>query len=199
MAYLSDINLQRGFLAKCVKKGTVKKRKRIRAGSTQNTAERQPNNSYSLPVSDKKIVAVCKKFFLHVLNIDANRINSALNSLNPETGFITPDKRADGKTANRITKDRITKVMEHIMLVDTVESHYVRNGTANEYQYLPRGLTIKQMWRDYKEWCVGKEYSPENYDFYLNITKTKFNLKKHQPKKDRCDTCVKYENTTQKA
>lgn len=43
-------------------------------------------------------------------------------------------------------------------------------------EYLPDTLNITEMHRLYVEWCVEKDYAPENYGFYKWVFHDKFNL-----------------------
>ena len=52
------------------------------------------------------------------------------------------------------------------------------------------------MYRMYNEWCAQKSYPLESYKFYLRVFNERFNLKFQPPKKDKCDTCECYNNST---
>ena len=53
--------------------------------------------------------------------------------------------------------------------------------TAN-YQFLPEELTIKEMYRMYKKWCMEKGIeTQESYDFYHRTFQTRFILKMYKP------------------
>ena len=201
---LGDSSMQRGYLAKYVeyleKKETSRKRP-----NAQSRKERKSNLKFTLPLGEEK-KKVCRPFFLHVYNIDISGVESALASISSTTQFVTPDKRRYNTSKNITDPARQTPCIEHIKTIQTVESHYCRGqlNVEEPVQYLPRGLTYKQMWRNYKKWCqnggthedsgVAEPIKSETYEFYLDVLKRKFNIKRFIPKKDLCDQCTSFSN-----
>ena len=111
------------------------------------------------------------------------------------TKSMTQDLRGKNGRHKVIKEERERSLIEHIQQFLTVESHYVRRS-AN-YQYLPEELPIKEMHRRYKKWYAEKGIeTQESYDFYHRTFQTRFNLKMKKPKKDVCDLCTDYENTS---
>ena len=73
-----------------------------------------------------------------------------------------------------------------------MKSHYVRE--KSKHQFLASNLNIHSMYELYQsekdiEVKVGEQT-------YGNIFNKCFNLSFHKPKKNRCETCIEFENTT---
>ena len=179
--------------------------KYINSKKVESRTERKSNLKFTLPLGEEK-KKVCRPFFLHVYNIDISGVESALASISSTTQFVTPDKRRYNTSKNITDPARQTPCIEHIKTIQTVESHYCRGqlNVEEPVQYLPRGLTYKQMWRNYKKWCqnggthedsgVAEPIKSETYEFYLDVLKRKFNIKRFIPKKDLCDQCTSFSN-----
>ena len=74
-----------------------------------------------------------------------------------------------------------------------MESHYIRSDSQREY--LEEGLSISSMYELYVKWAKKnqKEVASKHYTDVFN---TKFNLGFFGPKKDQCDLCEGYKNST---
>lgn len=135
-------------------------------------------------------LTVCAYFFLKTLDIDEKRVRNALKST---TDVGTYSEAKTGKHNNqKKVDDREKSVIEHISKFKTVESHYVRKSA--KCQYLPKELTVREMHRMYVEDHDGLD-KVENYNFYLRVFTTRFNLKFHKNKKDKCNSCESFKNT----
>ncbi|XP_057305163.1 uncharacterized protein LOC130642101 [Hydractinia symbiolongicarpus] len=135
-------------------------------------------------------VKVCSTMFLNTLGINKKRVRTVLSNVT-DTGAPLVDGRGRHKN-HKTSEEREKLVIEHISCFKVVESHYVRKDA--KYEYLPKELSVAEMYRMYSEWCSKKGYTLENYAFYYRVFKEKFNLKFQQPKKDKCDTCEAYNN-----
>ena len=112
-------------------------------------------------------------------------------------GSISPDRR--GKHLNRVTKisEKVIKtVVDHSNSFVRVPSHYIRKDSNREY--LEQSLSISAMHNYYKIWLAENkiDVTPASFRQYNNIFETKFNIRFFKPKKDQCDTCVSYKNST---
>ena len=142
---LKDYDLQKAYLIKYVSVQEQKQRVRIRKTSKtgKRKAERKPNKIFSLATSPEEATRVCKTFFLYVLNINMQRVETALKSA-ASSGFIAPDgRKARSGTRNAASNERVETVVNHMKMFPTVEAHYVRQN--EKYEYLPQGLSIKMM------------------------------------------------------
>jgi hypothetical protein len=135
--------------------------------------------------------------FTSTLDICDKVVQTALKK-GLETGVISPDKR--GSHHNRSTViPEATKlsIRDHINLYPRVPSHFCRQD--NQREYLAEDLTVSKMHAQYLLWMSSqggqvKAASERQYRDYFN---SEFNLGFHQPKKDQCDLCFKYNNANQ--
>ena len=103
-----------------------------------------------------------------------------------------------GKHKNRPKKIPISivnSVHEHIKMFPCVESHYCRKNS--DRNYLSEDLSISEMHRMYIDWMTQKNeesYASEYY--YRYIFNNFYNLFFFKPKKDQCDRCFAYKNSS---
>lgn len=171
---------------------TRSSKQRERKKTTKCPRNREFTREYTL-IKDGVPIKVCSVMFLNTLSINEKRVRTVLNNTTA-TGAPLVDGR--GKHGNhRTCEEREKLVMDHIKLFKVVESHYVRKEA--KYEYLPSDLSVAEMYRMYNEWCAKKSYPLEDYKFYLRVFNERFALKFQQPKKDKCDTCECYKNSSQ--
>ncbi|CAH2012920.1 unnamed protein product [Acanthoscelides obtectus] len=108
-------------------------------------------------------------------------------------GYIKEDQR--GKACKNSMLDESVKqsVRNHIMLFETIDSHYCRQKT--ERKYLPPTLNVCKMYALYEEFCLDNNIERRATEsMYRHIFTTEFNISFFLPKKDLCDVCHSYEN-----
>jgi len=93
------------------------------------------------------------------------------------------------KTVSSAAKDY---VRSHINSYPAVDSHYCRKTSSRKY--LPEGLAINEMYRQYVITCEEDRLTPVKSHIYRDIFCTEYNFGFHVPKKDQCATCNKYKN-----
>ena len=98
-----------------------------------------------------------------------------------------------GHKLNKIPKESIDRVVEHIKSFPCVDSHYCRAQVKRKYLY--PGLSVKQMHKLYVERCTDENVTHVKQNIYYTIFNQYFNLGFFRPKKDQCDTCVAFQNT----
>ena len=185
---LQTIDEKRLFLTKLIQSVPSKRtrKRRVCKGARRNHC----NNFKYYFKKDDNLIEVCQTFFLNTLDISRKQVRTAMEKVT-EVGTIESDKR--GKTINhKLSDELINEIVEHVCMFKTVESHYVRRNS--QFQYLPSTLDVASMHRMYVTWCTENNYKPATYNTYRTIFKEKFNMKFHQPKKDRCDFCDAWEN-----
>ncbi|CAH1967789.1 unnamed protein product [Acanthoscelides obtectus] len=201
---LADINRQRDFIARHVVV-KVKGRTRLRKQSLNSDDSDEPpimqersrrtfTNFYYLTVREERI-SVCQIFFLNTLCISAQVVKTVIKKLG-STGVISADKR--GKVCKNSQIDDTVKqtVRNHINSFDFIESHYCRINTSR--LYLPPTLNISKMYVLYEEYCNDnniKDTATES--MYRTIFVEEFNISFFKPKKDLCDICHAYENSSE--
>lgn len=135
-------------------------------------------------------IPVCKPFFLKTLNISDTVIMN-LKKKTRKDDNIGVDGR--GKHVNHIktSGETLMNIKNHILRFPRVESHYCRKSST--VQYLPADLNLQKMFEFFE-----KE-NPETtvkISTYRRVFKT-FKLSFHKPKKDLCNFCTKYKNSTE--
>lgn len=135
---------------------------------------------------------VCQKFFKKTLCLSNKRIQNIVNKKKMSVSGVSPrDNRGKKIPANKISEERVNIIKEHINKYPKYTSHYTREKNPNR-KFLPTGLTIKEMYKAYQEFCnTVKHVEPEKESFYRHIFNTKFNLSFHRPNTDTCDICDK--------
>jgi len=76
-----------------------------------------------------------------------------------------------------------------------VPSHNCRANTKK--QYLPQELTLSETYHLYEVDCKERKRTAAMKWVYYDIFHKEFNLGVVQPKKDQCDTCQKFANSSE--
>lgn len=163
--------------------------------SKQEKSRRANSRKYFLPVNESR-VQVCKVMFLATLDISDGQITTATKK-----GKGSPDKRGRNPRGPSMTVNPALKqsVRDHLQSLPRIPSHYVRKDSQREY--LTGNLeSIAQLHEIYLEWM--QENSPNvqevaSYRQYSDIFNTEFNIGFFLAKKDQCDLCVEYENSSE--
>lgn len=168
----------------------------------QRTRERNRTLVYYLPSKSNACLVtnlkVCKIMFLNTLDIKERTVYTAIDK------YANGDQITDlrGKHSNRphrTASETEQSVIQHIKSFPCIESHYLRKNTSR--QYLSQDLNISKMHRLYKDWMSENENFrntkvASEYQYY-QIFNTQFNLSFFRPKKDLCNLCSKYDNSTE--
>lgn len=205
---LGDVNRQRDFIAKQVEM-TDKARTRVREkkkdessgdeNNTENnvageTKERRRAFSFKyMFCNNGKKVVVCKTFFLNTLGISAQVVKTVMNKMGT-TGIVAEDRRGRVCKNSKLDDSIKQSVRDHINLFETVESHYCRKNTSK--RFLPPTLNISKMYGLYIEYCDQKNIKAATECIYRTIFNTEYNFSFFIPKKDICDICNRYNEST---
>ena len=141
----------------------------------------------------RKLIHTVPSFFLNILDNSKQMVSTAI-SKSLATGTIAPDTRGVNSKHNRLSDKLVEQVVKHICKFKTVSSHYCRQ--TSQCEYLPQELNVAKMHRMYVQWCEKKKFKPVSKDTYHTIFQEKFCLKFNKPKKDVCDHCQIFLNTT---
>lgn len=188
---LGSFQRQRDFLATCVELLQVQYR-RITINSTPKPP-RKPNSSFFFLQNGNKI-RVCKSFLMSTLGIKERSVRTVMEAKFGGIGVTPDDKRGKHKEHRRLDEELIESIRSHINSIPRVESHYVRASTSREF--IDGGLTIAEMHRNYESLRKLADKPSANYDAYARIFNTEFNIGFHVPKKDQCDQCEAFKNST---
>ncbi|KAJ8931637.1 hypothetical protein NQ314_015431 [Rhamnusium bicolor] len=100
-------------------------------------------------------------------------------------------KHGKHKKVDDEIKDSVRK---HISLIPSVESHYTREHTTR--RFIDGSKTTAEIYRDYVNDRNEINRPIANYVMFYRIFTEEFNISFFNPKKDRCETCVAFENAT---
>lgn len=181
-------------------KYVLKERKKRCLNSSSN--RRQYTYKYSLPLKSQSTdlectrVAICKTLFLNTLAVGERTVKTAFQKFNGVANF-EPDNR--GRHANHkivINDVMVKSVCDHVNSFVPVESHFTRQDSSK--LYLDGSLTINRMFQLYQEWFNESVYSSQvkTVRQYRDIVNRNFNLGFHTTKKDQCNLCHAYNNTS---
>ncbi|XP_077976142.1 uncharacterized protein LOC144432013 [Styela clava] len=188
---LDNILSKRIYITKMIEKCKIK-RSRLRPDIEVRRKKRDVSFKYFLQKESGDQFEVCQTFFLTTLDVSRKQVRTALSK--EFIGSVENDMRGITVPHNRFDPKKVEKVIEHICMFKTVQSHYVRK--ESKYQYLPPTLDVATMHRMYIRFCAENNIeNPLKYEAYLSIFHDNFNIKFHQPKKDRCDICDAWDNT----
>ena len=183
---LGEVTRQREFIVKHCSKVPVRSRKT--GGSRRKFSLR-----YSFELNGNAI-DVCKQFFLDTLNINDRVVRTAFNKLT-EFGTLNGDFRGAVTGRSNICSNAKQRVVDHINQFPRVESHYCRASSSR--QYLEAGLSLSQMYRLYVDEMANVGETTVKEHMYRKIFNENFNLSFFTPKKDQCDTCFAYANSSE--
>lgn len=182
---VKDINRQKDFISKCMQQVNPNYR------YVKPDSKRNMNHAFYFVVNDVK-VRVCKYFFTHTLDIPNRYIRTVVSKL--ENGFVNEDLRGRHGNHKQVDPQVKENVRRHINSIPRIESHYLRHQTTREF--IEGGKTITDLYRDYKEECIRSNIPFVHRNIYSQIFYNEFNLSFFIPKKDQCDLCAAYNNST---
>lgn len=102
--------------------------------------------------------------------------------VNSPVSRCTPDKKGRAEPRNKITREVLKCVLDHINQLPSYESHYCRQITIKKY--LPSYFTLQLAYNNYLK-TVDNTVSRTIYVKYFKLS----GLKVKNPKKDTCSYC----------
>ena len=171
-----------------------RKTKSVRCTTGAKESRRSSTFKYYFHVDDNEL-QVCKKFFLATLLVSDKVVINAHRKKN-DYGTVQKDMR--GKLGHRPRKeeDRVN-IRQHIASIDRVPSHYTRKNTGREY--IDGQLNLRKLYDLYTSvtsWCVERSLTPCKRSLYEDVFRVEYNIYFHSPKKDQCEFCTRYNNST---
>ncbi|KAK6182763.1 hypothetical protein SNE40_010374 [Patella caerulea] len=158
-----------------------------RRSLTNGAPSRRANTVYYFLPCKSENVRVCKIFFLKTLDISDSTIRHNLEYFS--AGFAVVAKPR--KPVNKLPDADKQTVINHINSFPKIDSHYCRATTKR--QYLDPTLSVNALYKLYITKCLEEKWNPVKESMYRYIFNTEFNLGFHNPSKDVCDTCSKYQ------
>ena len=175
-----DFSGRRAFLDKCTSISHCQpflRNSRVR----QNVKRRRRTVHYSLP-DEEHMEPVCKQMFLHTLGLRTDGMLTSFIANRQKKGaeISMRDARGKGRTRGHWLEDNIRR---HIASLHPQISHYTRHH-APYRRYLDSRLSVRQLWRLYKE-----TYGQVSYEKYWKIFKGE-RITFGRPIPDQCDACL---------
>ena len=148
--------------------------------------------TYSVRLSSGDSVQVCKKIFLTVHAVTKRRVENICAKVVSGVLFSGDGRGKHNKRPNKITGPLKDQIREHINSFPSQESHYSRSSNRKR-KYLPEGLSIARMYRQYLEkyepsLSNGEKPQVKEY-LYRKIFTEEFNLGFGFPRSDTCEKC----------
>ena len=143
---INSYQWQKDFLISRIEEEQTKKYVVEEGNSDTPQRKRDVFRSYPFEVNESK-KTVCKKFFLHTLNIGESYVNRAME--NKRGGvFVGTDKRGRHIPHNKTSTNALEAVRNHIESFPVVDGHYTRKSSNRKY--LGSDLNISQMYQRYQ-------------------------------------------------
>lgn len=131
------------------------------------------------------ICNVCSATFLSITRFSRKRINKL--SINLKLSGELPTEKRGGSRVKPKDSETTISIIEFIKSLKCCESHYGRGKSVRGY--LSPDLSIKKLWRIWKEKEQQQDKPLASYGKFFKIFETKFNLGFCNPKSDVCSFC----------
>ena len=149
--------------------------------------------SYFLTVNQEQ-VQVCKQTFLSTLGIGEKTVYHTVNHRG-ENGIPVDDRRGGRNPMHATPTEVLNGIREHINSFPVIESHYCRSSTQKKY--LEQSLNLSKMYELYVQNCHETGRTAAKICTYRKVFNEEFNIGFHKPKKDLCNTCYTYDNSSE--
>jgi hypothetical protein len=165
-----------------------------------NETRRKNSRLYHLRVRGD-LIRVCKTMFLQTLSIGEGLVETAMDKLVKNLGgAISPDKRGtkNSQRPRPIQETLKESVRNHINCIPRMPSHYTRATSSREF-LIDEIKTIADLHSLYVLWMAENHPADKvaSYRQYADIFNTEFNISFFISKKDQCDDCTTYRNSTE--
>nr|CAH7734334.1 unnamed protein product [Callosobruchus chinensis] len=169
------------------KRNYPKKRKR-------QISSRTVTFSYSVKINGVD-VKICKEEFLsiHGLQNSRKRLYNICKQIRQGNTVPKCDQRGKHHNRkNRLPKESVKSVHDHIKAIPKYTSHYSRKKNPNRV-YVDHDMSIASLYKNfYIPWCREQSIAPVKEDTYRRIFCGQYNIGFKLPKSDTCDTCDQY-------
>lgn len=195
---LNDWSGRKAYISSLIERKKITKRRKT--SILTDSTKRNVTYKYHL-IKDNMRINVCKKMFLHTLDVGERSVQSWLRELshdNAELGEdnfeplvndpVTPVASSKRKRPSEDVKSR--SVEEFFRSLPKMESHYCRASTQKLYLE-PVWESKVALFKEYKQnFCVDNS-SSASWSVFSRVM-YKLNIDLYQPKKDQCETCIKH-------
>ena len=142
---------------------------------------------YYIPNQSGQKLRVCAKAFIGVACVTADRLQRLPRKCSESGGTMVPTEARGGSRLNVRHKEVTASIVAHISSFKCRESHYGRGKSVRGY--LPPTLSVKRMWKMWKNQRKMERKGVSSYQKYWDIFSKKFNLGFGSPRTDVCSQC----------
>lgn len=169
-----------------------------RTTKKKENSRRKQTVLYFLTTSDDVKLEVCPKVFFATLQVTRKFVRYTRQ--NGIHGFSKPDSRGQSEPKNKLVGERLESVLRHMNSFPRVEGHYVRK--SSKMNYIEDTTNFSKLTKASMHQLYLVECRKEGVDNPVGLTKYKEvlesqNIKIHQPKKDQCKICTKYNRSNE--
>lgn len=137
---------------------------------------------------NKKMIVVCKKFFMTVTSMKRKRLNTIGQTI--LKGEVPKERRGGNRKSAKYAQKK-ANVKQFIQKLPATESHY--NRAKSKRIYLQCDWNLTKLWKLYNN-SVESEDLKVKYKFFRDIFMTAFNIGFKSPATDVCNTCTLLDN-----
>lgn len=179
---LGNSQRQRDWLLSCIKQVGIKRRRQ-----EAETSRRHTTFKYVIPWNDVEH-RVCQKFLLKTLDISQMTLRYTKSNA-VSCRISKTDQRGRHEPANKTSSELRQNVVNFIMKLPAVPSHYCRAKTSRKY--LPSEFrNLAFLYRIFvKDQINIGNNSHVSFKVFRGIFQNEFNIGFHLPKKDKCVIC----------
>lgn len=132
---------------------------------------------------------VCLQFFKCTLNVTQKLIRYALKGKIE----VNQEKRGKHEPKHKVSSEQMTAFKDFIQNLPAVPSHYCRGSSTK--LYLPAETkSVANLYRMYVSKMTEIDSVPLKISSFKKFFKRDYNIGIHIPRKDKCSTCVRFEN-----
>ena len=147
---------------------------------------------YNLKVNTKK-VQVCKATFLNTFSLKSTCVRSWLMQGSEHEGMVQTQKERTTPSKKKISDlHKRESANNFLVSLDKLPSHYCRQSSSKKF-IDPLIDSIQKLYDTYVEHCERNDVQDIACKQVLKQELEKENISLYIPRKDQCDTCVKYE------
>lgn len=176
---------KKDFVLRCVNRDD-KRRTTVGESSRRNFTR-----CYSLPKSTDYI-QVCRNFFLSTVNCGTKFLRYTEEHCTALRLPKTDERGTKNYSSKKTSPMNVKNVKRFIERLPAVNSHYCRGSTVKKY--LPEEFeNVASVYRNlYVQYCRDNNYQVVSLYVFKSIWRRFYNIGIHHPKKDKCTTCLLY-------
>lgn len=177
---LSSLQKKQIYVNSCIVTRPIK-RKRVRAST-----KRKLTNEYYIKLhGDSFRTNVCKLFFLNTLAITVRFVRTVIEKYK-ELEMNNFNINIERRQYNKMSPEMKANLDNFIQNLPAVASHYCRASSTRKY--LSADLkNLTNVHKMYKNEQIKNKNEYVNYNKFITVFKSEYNIGIHKPKKDKCE------------